>query len=347
MNGRVAQFLFGGLALSTAMAAVFYALNLPLAWILGSMVGSALYVNLVSTSGQTHIIRRGGQLVIGSAVVAVLDVDTVDALFALLPVMIGAAVLANLVGLALALPLARFGGMDRLTALLAALPAGMAEMASLAAELKARTDVVLIAHSLRVVLVVVTVPLLVGLDATSLGPASAPANGSYPVLALCFVLGLLLAIVADRLNLLNPWIVMPMVVGVALVLAGVQAAPMPRPILVAAQIAIGFSLGTRLRRQDLVRIPRAAVAALGASALLLAAMMLGARFLLAPLAGLDLPSAALSLAPGGLAEMIATAKALGLASATVASFQFVRSFMTNLVAPLVIVRLVKARAGGK
>ena len=341
MTPRSSLVLLGGLASAAGMAVLFHLLNLPLAWIFGSMLGSAIYANCVPGVGRTHLIRRAGQLLIGSSVASVLDVETIHDVASLLPVMIAAALAANAVAVAIAFPLARFARVDRLSALLASLPAGMAEMASLAADLDARSDFVMVAHSLRVVLVVVTVPFLIGLDVGGLAPAVAePNGGTYGALATCFALGVALAYGASRLNLLNPWIIMPMSAGVAMVLAGHALAPMPQPFLVAAQIAIGFSLGMRLKKKDLTRLPRATFAGLVASVTLIGATMLLAAFVLPHLAELSFPALALGVAPGGLGEMIATAKALGLASAAVASFQFVRSFMTNLLAPLVIVRLV-------
>lgn len=341
MTIRSSLVVAGGFAASAAMGWIFHWLGLPLAWIFGSMLGAAIYANSVPGMGRTQIVRRGGQLLIGSSVASVLDVATIYDVARLLPVMIGAALAANLVAVAISLPLARFAGVDRLSALLAALPAGMAEMSSLAADLNARADFVMVAHSLRVVLVVVTVPLLIGLDVDAVTAVAPPVGGSHVALAVCFVLGVGAALLASRLDLLNPWIIMPMSVGVALVLAGYALAPMPRPLLILAQIAIGFSLGMRLRREDLTRLPRATLAGLGASLTLVVAMMILAAFALPVFAELSFPTLALGVAPGGLGEMIATAKALGLASATVASFQFVRSFMTNLLAPLIIVRLMR------
>lgn len=336
----------GGFAASAAMAAVFHLLGIPLAWIFGSMLGAAIYANLVKDVGKTHVIRRTGQWVIGSSVASVLDVETIYDVAMLLPVMVGAAIVANVVAVLISLPLARLARVDRLSAVLASLPAGMAEMSSLAADLNARADFVMVAHSLRVVLVVLAVPILIGIDVDAVMAVGSSAGGTYAALVTCAAVGLSLALVANRLNLLNPWIIMPMTVGVAMVLSGFALAPMPQPLLILAQIAIGFSLGMRLKREDLVRLPRATLAALAAGSCLIGAMLLLAAFVLPVFADLDVATLALGVAPGGLGEMIATAKALGLASAAVACFQFVRSFLTNLLAPLIIVKLVGRKNGG-
>lgn len=340
MSLRAALILSGGLLSAALLGAVFHWLGLPLAWIFGSMLGSALYTNCVSGIGRTHLIRRSGQLLIGSSVASVLDVATIYDVATYLPAMIAAAVASNALGILIALPLSRLAGVDRLSALLSALPAGMSEMASLAAELGARADFVMVVHSLRVILVVLTVPFLIGLDRSALSIAGGPSGGSTDALLACFAVGSLLAYGASRMNLLNPWIIMPMSVGVAMVLAGFQLAPMPPALLITAQIAIGFSLGSRLKREDLIRLPRATLAGMLASLVLIGAMMGMAAMVMPRLTGLSFASLALAVAPGGLGEMIATAKALGLASAIVASFQFVRSFMTNLLAPLIILRII-------
>jgi uncharacterized membrane protein AbrB (regulator of aidB expression) len=54
--------------------------------------------------------------------------------------------------------------------------------------------------------------------------------------------------------------------------------------------------------------------------------------------GLDRASLGLGLAPGGIGEMIASAESLGVGAALVAGFQFTRSFLTNLIAPPLILR---------
>ncbi len=56
----------------------------------------------------------------------------------------------------------------------------------------------------------------------------------------------------------------------------------------------------------------------------------------------DRLSVVLGLAPGGLGEMIATSKAVGGATALVAGFQFVRSFITNMLVPPIVSRVFKS-----
>lgn len=328
----------GGLVTAAFGGWLFASAGVPLAWILGAMTGSALWANLAGAGKGTRYARRAGQLVVGAATGAILTPDVLDEMVGLLPAMIAAAVVANATGILLAWPLARLAGVDRRTGLLSTLPAGMSEMASLAREVGARAEVVTVVHTLRVVLVVGCVPFLFGFSRSTVAVPAAP-DATVAALVACVVSGAVLAMAGRRLGMLNPWVVMPMAAGVAIVALGFPLATMPRPLLVAAQVCIGFSLGARLRREDFARVPRAAVVGLGCNIALIATMLVLALPLFARWTGIEAPTLALGLAPGGIGEMIASAKALGAAAALVAGFQFTRSFLTNLLAPPLILRL--------
>jgi uncharacterized protein len=140
-------------------------------------------------------------------------------------------------------------------------------------------------------------------------------------------------------------VIMPMAVGIVLASFDVAIAQMPGWAVIAAQILIGFSLGARLKKDDFARVPRAALAALICSGGLILIMVFGFVPVLALFVDADPASLALGVAPGGLGEMIASAKALGAASAVVAGFQFTRSFLTNVIAPPLLVRFAANTKG--
>ena len=152
----------------------------------------------------------------------------------------------------------------------------------------------------------------------------------------CFGIALCLGILVRRLGMLNPWIVVPMIVGAVFSLSGYQVAPMPPQLIIASQVLIGASLGARLKLATFARLPRVFVAALLSTATLTLIMMLGIVPGLSAELSLDPVTLVLAVAPGGLGEMVAAAKALGAAIPLVVGFQFVRSLLTNLSAPLLI-----------
>lgn len=339
--------LAGGLCASALAGWLFQVAGIPLAWILGAMAGSAVYANTVGLGGKTKHVRRTGQLLVGAATAAFLTPDILGQLVHLLPAMVAAAILANAFGVALASPMQRIAGVDRKTALLATLPAGMSEMASLARETGAQADVVVVVHTLRVAMIVVLIPLLIGIDRAGAGATFIDPDASHAALLICLAGGLMLSITASRLGVLNPWVIMPMAVGVVLVSFGLAIQPVPPPLIVVAQIFIGFSLGARLKKEDFQRVPRAVLAALVCSGGLILVMIFGVGLILDHLVDAESTTLALGLAPGGLAEMIAAGKALGAAPAVVAGFQFTRSFLTNIVAPPLLVRFARGPKGSR
>ena len=325
---------------------IFQALGLPLAYILGSLAGSAIVTNLARPMKGGRFLRRGGQLFVGASIGAVLSPDVISELTRLLPLMIGVATASILIGLALALPVARIAGIDRLSAVLSCLPAGMAEMATLARELNADEQAVAIIHTLRVILVLTLIPLWLGLAAGGVVAAPPPTGygGLWEILALVAVAGLV-ALMATRLRVTNAWILAPMLLSLAVVAAGHVLPPVPAPLLITAQIAIGASLGLRFRIDRMRQFPRIALAGIFSGLLLIGAAFVGLAGAVEALTGLDHVSAILAVAPGGLGEMIASATALGLLAATVAGYQMARSLMTNLLAPMLIRWLVGGNIG--
>lgn len=314
------------------------AADLPLPFILGPLVASAIVANLVAPMRHGKQVRRGGQLFIGAAAGAVLGPEGVAEIARLLPVMLGIAVASIGFGCLLAVPTARIAGIDRLSALLSCLPAGMAEMATLARDLGGNEQAVAIIHTLRVMMVLVLIPLWLGLDASASPPVAA-APGQPGDLAM--VLGIVavsgvLGWGASRLRVTNPWIIVPMLVSIGLVGAGLRVPPVPSLLLVAAQIGIGTSLGLRFRLDQIRQFPRIAAAGLLSGMLLILAGFFILTRVAEALTGIDHASAILAVAPGGLGEMIAAASTLGLLAASVAGFQISRSLVTNLLVPPLI-----------
>lgn len=320
-----------------AGGAAFSALNIPVGWLLGAMIASATAANFVGAPENAKSLRRAGQLLIGVGAVGTLTQELLLEVGGYLPLMLSVAIFANFAGILFARLFQSLARIDRKTAILSSLPAGMAEMSSLAVELGARVDIVVITHTIRVTLVLMVVPVL--LDVSS-GLAAAPSADSESPWGLltCMLGGLVLALLADRLNMMNTFLIMPMLLGIALVSAGIPVAPLPPWLLIVAQILIGLSLGVRLLAPRFASLPRAAIAGVVCSAGLIAVMTLAAAPLVVRLGALDLISVTLGIAPGGLGEMIAAAKSSAASVAIVAGFQLMRSIVTNVLIPPLLAR---------
>ena len=201
----------------------------------------------------------------------------------------------------------------------------------------ARTDLVAAAHSVRLVIVVVSVPFAMqwaqshwGLqvDARLLpGPRVAQWPGLF-WLALATAAGAGFMVVVKRTN---PWFMGPLLMSMVLTLSGVEWSAIPNDLSNAAQLVIGVSLGVRFRREFIHTAPQWLLSVAGGTFLMMA-LSLGFGLLMAWLTGLHPATLILGTAPGGIAEMAITAKVLQLGVPVVTAFQVCR-----LVAVLLMV----------
>jgi membrane AbrB-like protein len=320
------------IAIILVSAWTFAAVHAPLPYIMGSLVGAAININFIGPLKYDYVIRRFGVLLLGTSVGATLTHEVLVEFAHLLPLMILMAVCANLISIALVIPTSKIAGVDRLTGLLSCLPAGMGEMSLVARDLGAKDHVVATVQTLRVFIILLIVPIWLGIQV--------PARVPPPPLTFYAAGGLFLFVAAAGTlsylaarHLFGAWIVGPIILAFAVVLLGGFVPPMPPPLLILAQIAIGASVGYRLNVQAMSHLPRAVAAGLFSGALLVGLSFFALAAFVSYVSDIDYSVALLSVAPGGMGEMIAAAKSLAVTSATVASFQLVRALLTNSLAP--------------
>jgi membrane AbrB-like protein len=329
------------LLLAFAAARLCVWLGTPLPWMIGPLLATALTSVLGAPTQSWTPLRNGGQWVIGTAL-GLSFTPEVGALVAGLwwAIVLGVA-WALMLGLGFAAWLHRvhaphFADLEparwRSTTYFAGAIGGASEMTLIAERQGARTDLVAAAHSLRVLLVTVTIPFALqgagvhGLDL--LAPAARAVNpGGLAVLAAVTLAG---ALLMQRLGRANPWFMGALVATMAITLAGVSLSGLPPALTDAAQLFIGISLGVRFTPAFAHTAPRW----LGSVALASVAMMVlcaGFGWVLARLTGLHPVTLLLGTAPGGIAEMAITAQVLQLGVPVVTAFQVCR-----LVAVLIL-----------
>jgi len=209
---------------------------------------------------------------------------------------------------------------------------GASEMTLIAERHGARTDLVAAAHSLRVLMVTLTVPFALqfwgvhGIDRLPDALSAVQPEG----LAVLAGLTLLGALLMRRLGRANPWFMGALLVSMGLSLSGVVLSALPTGLINAAQLVIGVSLGVRFTPAFVHTAPRWMASVALASAVM---MVLCAAFawVLAALTGWHPATLVLATSPGGIAEMAITAKVLQLGVPVVTAFQVCR-----LVAVLVL-----------
>lgn len=332
----------GTLLLAWAAAAACVALHTPLPWMLGPLVATSVLSMAGAPTESWGPLRNGGQWAIGAALGLYFTPD-VSAL-------VGSLWWAIVLGIGWALLLGwGFGAwlyrlhaprmhgvpasMLRSTSYFAGAIGAASEMTLLSERENARTDLVAASHSLRLLIVTITIPFalqwsgLQGLDILT----PTVREVSWPGLALLALLTGVGALAMDRLGRANPWFMGAMLVSMAVTMAGLHLSAVPQALVNAAQLVIGVSLGVRFRAEFLHTAPRwLASVAVGTFGL----MGICAAFaaVLAWAMGLPWVTLLLGTSPGGITEMAITAKVLQLGVPVVTAFQVCR-----LIAVLMLV----------
>jgi membrane AbrB-like protein len=327
------------LALAAALACVW--LRTPIPWMIGPLAATSAVSILGWPTRSFGPLRNAGQWVIAVAL-GLYFTPQVTALVASLWWAIGLGIVWALgMGWAFGRWLdrghaARIGGsrqQQRATSYFAGAVGGASEMTLLAEREGGRTDLVAAAHSLRLLLVTLTVPFaftltgLHGLDASLPGPRVV----HLPGLALLAVATGAGALLMQRTGRANPWFMGALLVAMGLTMAGIELSAVPQWMTNAAQLVIGVSLGVRFSAEFLRTAPRW-LASVALGTLVMIALCAGFALLLAWGTGLHWATMVLGTSPGGIAEMAITAKVLQLGVPMVTAFQVCR-----LVAVLVLV----------
>jgi len=108
-------------------------------------------------------VKSGSRILVGTTIGSLASASVVASIGSDLPWVIGFTAVIILVGLVCGWLLSRMTDLDVTTSLLASVPGGLAEMASLAESLGARAEIVVGLHVLRKVLALVVLLGLVGL----------------------------------------------------------------------------------------------------------------------------------------------------------------------------------------
>ena len=315
------------LLLAWLAARACVALGTPIPWMIGPLLATAGASMAGLPTYSANALRNAGQWTIGAAL-GLYFTPEVTRLVASLwwAVALGVAwALALGLGFGTWLDRALRGQLAHLapaerraTTYFAGAIGGASEMTLLAERAGARTDLVAAAHSVRMAVVVLSIPFAMqwakqhwGLQALDMTPPTARAAEWPGLLWLVLVTGL--GAMAMRLTgRANPWFIGALLAAMALAMAGV-------------------SLGVRFSRQFLRAAPRwLGAAALGTAGMIVACALFA--WALAWATGIHPVTLMLATSPGGITEMAITAKVLQLGVPVVTAFQVCRLVAVLLLA---------------
>lgn len=292
-----------------------YAINMPLAWMLGPMIGCTLAALLSAPIAAPSKMRPYVTPIIGVLLGSRISSDVLTAALGwwqtallLVPALILTALTAYVT-------YRRIGHYDRATAFFSAMPGGLTDMVIMGTEKGGAEHKIALAHATRVLIVICGVVLFYnmafGVTAeTSMAtwvPLSALTPSDWAVLTACAVIG---SPLGRKARLPAGEIMGPMILsGIAHVTGIVQIAP-PSLLTIAALLVIGTIIGCRFVGAD----PRDVghdIALSALAAVLMIATAIALAIGAATLTGSDMSETFLAYAPGGVVEMSLLALAIG------------------------------------
>ena len=335
------------LALCVAAGALCAWIKTPIPWMIGPLFVMALArwraVNVEAPGG----FRNGGQWLMGTALGLYFTPEMLRLVARFFPWMVASGLFAIFMAWVCARALARCAGgfkVDAATAFFACVPGGASEMANLSERYGGRQDLVAAAQSLRILIVVATIPFayaaagIHGAETYLPGTKVVEWAGLAQLLALTLVAGLL----ADRSGVPNGFVLGPLVATIVLTGSGVSWSALPSWLINAGQLMIGCALGARFDQDFFHSAPRFMLAA-GAATLVALGLSSGFAVAMGALAGIHWTTAILALAPGGMPEMSITAKVLQLGVPVVVAFHVTRMAILVTLSGVVYRKWIKPR----
>ena len=324
--------------------AVFFALALPLPWMLGAMTAAT-----AAALAGAPIAVPGG---VRNAMIAILGVllgsqFTADVFASIAEWYVGLSgvVLTTAATVAVAyVAFRRLGGYDRATAYFASMPGGLSEMMVMGDAMGGDGRTISLTHGTRILVAVFLIAfyfrLVEGVAPVGLPVSAGPPAAWYDIVALiaCALVGYP---AAKALRVPAAQLVGPMVLSAALHLSGLVAAHPPGELIAAAQVVLGAAIGARFVGMALRELRRIVLLAVLVTVLMVL-VAAGAAYGLAAATDFSGTVLFLALAPGGLAEMSLIALSMGSAAAFVSTHHIARIMLIVVAGPLVF-RLAQAR----
>lgn len=304
------------LFLGAVGGAIFWWFNLPLPWMMGSMVAAAIAAIGGVPVPPLNPLRPTMLAVVGTMLGASFSASFFLSLPTFAVPLIGLTVSSFAAATIALWVLRRFAGLSSETAYFCAMPGGVIEMVTLAHERGGDDRIVALVHASRIFLVVLCLPFLfewlTGTPAAR-GSGSGVTLADVSVTDASWFLGVVAAGFALSMVVHLParFMLAPMIVSMIVHVAGWTDFKLPFELIAIAQVVIGVGIGARFANVDRRLIMRTMGLSILVSVILVAVSIVGAM-VVSQITGIGLASLMLSYAPGGLAEMSLIALAMQL-----------------------------------
>ncbi|WP_373893576.1 AbrB family transcriptional regulator [Virgibacillus sp. CBA3643] len=326
MKNTQIRRLIETIIIATLGGYLFNILNLPLPWLLGALTFVMLWQGCTKREASLpSSIKNAGLITIGIYFGLYFTAETFQTIWPyFLPYILLTCVLI-LASIMLGIMVTQWIPVDKITSIFASIPGGLTEMTIASEALHAKSAFVVIFQTIRLMTVLFTIPTAMtylfseeAQAATSQTVANAASGWSY----LWFIIPVLIAILV-RNKIPAGIIIGALGVTAVMNVSPIELAAVPPFLMNAGQVMIGASLGKNILFQDLKKGGKYCLVYFGLS-LVLILIAFGLGMLLAHFTTLNYATAILSIAPGGLFEMVLTAYNVGGDPAVVSALQLTR-----------------------
>lgn len=328
------------IALSGALIAKW--IGTPIPWLLGSLIPTVIVRVNGGKVRAHHFFRKMGQWWIGIALGLYFSPTTVSILTSLtLPIFLSC-LYAILAGLAGSWIIYKLSHTDYKTAFFASTIGGASEMVVLAEKNNANRQLTASAHSLRILIVTISLPMAYQFLNVQGHEADFQLTSTFSLeglLLLLFLTGIV-GLIFDRCKIPNAFVIGSVLVTGILTSQDIHLSNLPPYLQGLGQVFIGWTLGSNYYPGFFKQAPRFLLT-ICLTVVVYIVSAVGMAFIIAYYTDLNFPTTILGLSPGGIAEMAITAKALHLGAPIVTSFQVSRLIFVLLLAEPVF-RLVSA-----
>lgn len=327
---------------------LFSIIKVPVPWLLGPLtfilIGSSIKRELFYWPSK---IKSVGMILIGYTIGLALTGDAVKEIGKQLPYMFSMTTLLILLSALIAYAVAKLSKINYPTALLGSIPGGMTQIILMADEMKnVNLTVVTVTQTIRLLMIVIGMPLLLaGLGHNGQGDL-AVSDVSFAAINFSTVCVLLLcvamAFVGKKYRFPTAFLLVPALVAAIAQGLNIQLVELPVSVLEFAQLLIGMYIGLLMKPKELENKTKTiSLAFISGILIFITAMLLGIFF--AKVNALDLPTALLSLAPGGMDQMGAIAHAINADLSMVAGYQIFRAFYILFVIQPLLAYILKKK----
>ncbi|UOQ93510.1 AbrB family transcriptional regulator [Halobacillus shinanisalinarum] len=322
--------------------------SLPLPWILGPVTALILYkMSGEQKTNSSSRLRDLGFWLLGVQIGLTFQADTWTTVGPyLLPYSLFSFTIIA-ISLLFACILSKQVDIDPTTTMIGSVPGGLSAMIAVSESLQGNTVLVTIFHTIRLLSVLFIIPfaathwLNTSEANQSIPSASDATSGDYWTIFIY-----LLSLAAGyflRQKIPASLIILPMLIIGVCQTAGLSLYSLPTVFFIGAQLTIGVHLGNKIVLKDVIRAGRYCGLFFSLALLLITFSFLFGLFL-SKWTGMELITAILSLAPGGLVEMALTAQDAGANPAIVSSLQTIRLLTIVLFMPLLLKWLLQRQS---